>query len=205
MNERGMTLMKTLKRLPFLLGLLTVVIAFPAASLYAQQRGPGGFDRPGAMQGRSGPGMRGGEMGPMGLIRMAEQLDLTKDQRNSIARIMDATQPKIRDNMFKLMDTRKAMRELLDGKGKVDDRKLRSLTRDQGDAMGEMTYLRLKMRSDIRNVLTEEQLAKLDNFRGQRKGMRADRMRDRRDNMRGQFRNWRQRQQPQQQDAPEQG
>ena len=149
--------------------------------------------------------MRGGEMGPMGLIRMAEQLDLTKDQRNSIARIMDATQPKIRDNMFKLMDTRKAMRELLDGKGKVDDRKLRSLTRDQGDAMGEMTYLRLKMRSDIRNVLTEEQLAKLDNFRGQRKGMRADRMRDRRDNMRGQFRNWRQRQQPQQQDAPEQG
>ena len=197
--------MKTLKKIPILLGILTVVIAFPAASLYAQQRGPGGFDRPGFMAGSAGPGRMGGEMGTMRLFRMAEQLDLTKDQRNSIARIMDATQPKIRDNMFKMMDTRKAMRELFDAKGKIDDRKLHTLTKDQGDAMAEMTYLRLKMRSDIRNVLTQEQLAKLDSFRGQRRGMRGDGMRDRRD-QRERFRGWR-RQQPQspQQESPEQG
>ena len=197
--------MKTLNKIPLILGILAIVLTVPAANLYAQQRGPGGFDRPGFMAGRHGPGMMVGDMGSMRLVRLAERLDLTKDQRNSIAKIIDNTQPKMRDNMFKLMDTRKAMRELLDGKTKVDDRKLRSLTRDQGDAMADLMYLRLKMHNDIRKVLSDEQLAKLENFRGQRKGMRPDRMRDRRDNMRERFRNWRQQQPQPQQDAPEQG
>ena len=146
-----------------------------------------------------------GEMGPMRLFRLAEQLDLTREQRNSIAGIIDKTQPKIRDSMFKLMDSRKAVRDLMDGKGKVDDKKLRSLTREQGDAMSEMMYLRLKMHNDIRNVLSDEQLAKLDSLRDQGRRMRGDgdRNPDRRDR-RERFRNWRQ-QQPPMQDNPEQG
>lgn len=185
-----------------LLGILAVVITIPAASLFAQQRGPVGVDRPGIMAGRAGPGSMRGEMGPMRLFRMAEQLDLSRDQRNSIARIIDSTQPKIRDSMFKLMDSRKAMRDLMDGNGKIDDKKLRSLTREQGDSVAEMTYLRLKMRNDIRNVLSEEQLAKLDSFRDQRRDQRGGRRIDRRDR-REQFRNWRQ--QPPAQQNPEQG
>lgn len=187
--------MKTLKKLPILAGILTFVLALPVASLYAQQRGQGGFDRPGFMAGRADDGIMDGAMGSMRLVRMAELLDLSKDQRNSIAKIIDNTQPKMRDNMFKLMDSRKLMRDLLNSKGKIDDKKLRSLTREQADSMAELMYLRLRMHNDIRNVLTDEQLAKLESFRGQGKKMRSDRLRDRRDR-REQFRNWRQRQQP---------
>jgi len=194
--------MKTQRNLPLVLGILAVVFTVSATTLYAQQRGPGAFDRPGFMQGRQGPAMMGGEMGPMRLFRMAEQLDLTREQRDSIAKIIDNTQPKLRDNMFKLMDSRKAMRELLGGNGKVDDKKLRSLTRDQGDSMAEMMYLRLKMQNDIRSVLSEEQLAKLDNFRDQRRMQRSDRNPDRQDR-RERFRNWRQQQAPQ--NNPQQG
>lgn len=194
------------KMLPIMIGILTVVMTASATSLYAQQRERGRFGGPGFMQGRGGHGMMSGvEMGPMRLVRLAERLDLTKEQRNSIGRIMDDTRPKLRDNMFKLMDARKAMRELLNGKGKVEDRKLRSLTREQADAMGEMTYLRLKMHNDIRNVLTKEQLAKLDKFRGQRRWMRTDRLRDRRDQRGRWFRNWRGQPPSPAQENPQQG
>ena len=199
--------MKTRKNLNILLGVLAVVITFSATSLYAQQRERVRFDRPGGFMqggGGAGAGFMGGEMGSMRLFRMAEQLDLTKEQRNSIARIIDNTQPKMRDNMFKLMDARKAMRELMSGKKKVDDRELRSLTRDQGDTMAELMYLRLKMHNDIRNVLTDEQLAKLDSMRERGKRMRGDRGPDRRDG-RGWHRNGNGNSGPQPQDNQPQG
>lgn len=189
--------------LTIMLGIMAVVMTVSFTNLYAQQGGRGEFGGPGIMSGRHGSGMMGDGLGSGHLIRLAEQLNLTKEQRNSIFRIMDETRPKLRDNIFKYMDARKATHDLLKSKGKVDDNKLRSLSKEQGDAMGNVTYLRLKMRSAIRDVLTPEQLAKLEKFRG-RRGMKADR--DRRGWHGNGSRNWRQRlQQPQQQDNSQQG
>lgn len=151
--------MKLKRTYTALVAVTAIIISITATSLYAQQRMHRRID---------GPGVLGQADNPMRLFRMAEELDLSKEQRDSIVKIMDDTRPGIRDNMFRMMDARKELRDLMQGNEDPGDRKLRSLTRDQADAMAEMMYLQMKMRKDIRNVLTEEQLAKMETIRDRR-------------------------------------
>ena len=167
------------------LTILSAVLVLTAAGINAQEQ----MDR------RNEPGMRGGP-GFMGrlddtgrLFRMAERLELSKEQRDQIAGLMDKSRREMRDNTFKAMDARKELRELLQGEETVSDRKLRELTRVQGESMAEMMYLRVKLQSDIRGILTEDQLARFEEMRdrpgrefrhGERREMMRERFRERR-------------------------
>jgi len=164
-----------------------------ATAVYAQQRqrteppGPG----PGPTPWGAGVDFLGADDGAMRLIRMADRLELTREQRDAIIKLTDEARPALRDNLFKLMDTRKELRELMKGDKAVDDKKLRALTRTQGEAMAEIMYKRLQLQSGIRTVLTPEQLTKVRDFRGQGRRMRPGGMPERGE-MQERFRNWRQ-------------
>ena len=127
----------------------------------------------------AGPmGMHGfghGQMGDMDIMRMAERLGLTQDQRDKIGKIIDETRPKLRKNGFDMMDNRKELHALMQ-EDKLDDKKLRSLTSRQGELMADMMYLQMKMRSDIRAVLTDKQRETMKERRGMflRRGMKVE-------------------------------
>jgi Spy/CpxP family protein refolding chaperone len=103
---------------------------------------------------------RHGNKGMMDVMRMAERLDLTDEQRDRIGKIIDEMRPRLRENGFAMMDNREEVYELMQ-EDKVNDKKLRSLTRKQGDLVADMMYMHLKMRSDIHAVLTDEQREKM--------------------------------------------
>jgi len=123
-------------------------------------------------------GMHGfghGHMRDMDIMRMAERLGLSQDQRDKIGKIIDEARPKMRKNGFDMMDNHKELHALMQ-EDKMDDKKLRSLTRRQGDLMADMMYQQMKMRSDIRAVLTDEQREKMKERKGKffRRSMQGD-------------------------------
>ena len=153
--------MKPILRTLIFTGITAASLTLVAAGVQAQHRGKGGpmmFDAHGAQKGKGG--YSHGHMGMMDMMRMAERLDLSDAQRDKIGKIMDDTRPKLRKNGFSMMDNRKEVHSLIQ-EGKVDDKKLRTLTRKQGDLVADMMYLQLKMRSDIHEVLTDEQREKM--------------------------------------------
>jgi len=107
-------------------------------------------------------GMAGTPGMPFNLVMLAEQLDLTKDQRDQAGKIVDEATPKLRALMFRMIDARKAGKELKSGA--ATDQALRKHADEQGEIVSELTYLGLKARADLRALLTEEQRKKLDSF-----------------------------------------
>jgi Spy/CpxP family protein refolding chaperone len=99
---------------------------------------------------------------PFNLIMLAEQLELTKEQRDRAGKILDETMPKLRALMFRMIDARKAGRELKSAEASDSD--LRKHAEEQGEIVTELTYLGLKARADLRALLTEDQRKKLDSF-----------------------------------------
>lgn len=112
-----------------------------------------------------GHGMMGGDMG---LVMMAEKLNLSSEQRDKIGKIMDSAHSQMRDLLFKMVDTHKEVRSLTRGAGKTDDAKLRQLADQQGKLAADMMYLSWKSRADMRAVLTPDQLKKLESFHHER-------------------------------------
>jgi len=157
--------MKPLIRTLIITGVTAASFMLLTTGVHAQHRGKGGpvfFNAPVPVMGDT-MGMRGfgrGHMGHMNVMRMAEELNLSDEQRDKIGKIIDDTRPKLRKNGFAMMDNRKEIHALMQD-GNVDDKKLRSLTRKQGDLTAEQMYLQLKMQSDIHNVLTDEQREKM--------------------------------------------
>jgi Spy/CpxP family protein refolding chaperone len=99
---------------------------------------------------------------PFNLIVLAEQLELTPEQRDKAGKILDETTPKVRALMFRMMDARKAGNALKSGT--AGDKDIRRHADEQGEIVAELTYLGLKARADLRALLTEEQRKKLDSF-----------------------------------------
>ena len=177
--------MKISIRTLMLTGITAACLTLAAAGVNAQQRmGKGNamfttdapFPPPGMAGGHMGMhGFGHGGMGTKDILRMAERLDLTQAQRDRIGKIIDDARPKLRKNAFEMMDNRKEIHALMQ-QDKMDDKKLRTLTRRQGELMADEMYLQMKMRSDIHAVLTDEQREKLKGFKGRffRRGMRGD-------------------------------
>ena len=166
-----------------LFAILVAAFTVLATVGYAQQRMSGQHGEIGYLPGGDGLDSLGTEAGFMRLFRMAEELDLSEEQRAAIWKLVDDARPALRDNLFTLMDSRKELRNLLVGDKAVEDRKLRAITKIQGDAIAELSYLRIKLQSDIRGILTAEQLTKVREFRDQGRRLRRDRVSDRREKL----------------------
>ena len=154
--------------------LLAVVLApLAMAAEEPAPRGPrsgqGGRDR-GDFQGRPGgfgghPGF-GGDMGGFLLGRLADRLELTEDQRAEIKAIMEGTRPEAEEARKAVAEAMKALHEATsDG----TEAEIIAAGKAVGDAFTEQALLRATGWKQIKEVLTAEQLAKLEELKAQMK------------------------------------
>ena len=114
--------------------------------------------------------------GPERIERMAERLDLSDEQRDSIRAIVDKARPAFREYGDSLRDNREKLRELAQADD-ADQAAIRALADAQGGAMADMIVLRTDMMREVRAVLTPEQRKELENRRshhGRRHGEQRD-------------------------------
>lgn len=140
-------------------GALATVTAVGAANAFSD--GGCGFGHGGMHGARFGGDFRGGPGGAMG---MASNLNLTKDQWDKIGKIMDAERSKVRDKMYSMMESRKALRTAAQATT-YDAKKVRELADTQAKIMAELIVLKTETQHKIRAVLTPEQRTQLDTMR----------------------------------------
>jgi Spy/CpxP family protein refolding chaperone len=129
--------------------LSTLAIAGLASNVYAAPGiGPGPF--PG------GPGNPA-----LMLEHMADHLDLTDQQRDSVENILQAAKPEIEA----IRDQAKANHEAiqaLDPASPAYDVELNNIAVSNGELAAAGTLLAVRIRSEVHAVLTDEQIAKLE-------------------------------------------
>ncbi len=114
--------------------------------------------------GYQGPGYGPPSFGPHGyrdmggLSYLAEELDLSKEQRKTLRDIMDKSRSQTRDLGESMIENREKMDDVIDEKGYGAD--FDKLARRQGELIGEMIMLREKTRAQIEGALTDEQKAR---------------------------------------------
>lgn len=111
--------------------------------------------------------------------RMAEHLDLDDAQRESVENIMGAAQPEIEALRERLRANHDALKSL---SGSGPD--VQNIATSNGALATEATLLFVRVRTEIDAVLTDEQRAKLAEFKGRkgkdRKGDQGERQQERR-------------------------
>jgi Spy/CpxP family protein refolding chaperone len=122
-----------------------------------------------------GMGMGGGFAGgPEGrIMRMADKLNLNKEQREKVWKIVDSQRSAAREKMYSMMESRKALREASRGKD-FDAKKIRSLADAQGKTIADLMVMKAETMHQIRGVLTPEQQAQLDKMREHRRHRWSD-------------------------------
>lgn len=120
-----------------------------------------------------GPGF-GMPQPDMIVARMAEHLDLDDVQRESVENIMSAAQPEMEALREKVRANREAMRTL-----GANDPELQNIAISNGELATEGTLLFTRIRSEVDAVLTNEQRAKLAEFKDHKRD-RAERRKERR-------------------------
>lgn len=155
-----------------------VITALAAAALAAPGTvlAQGGFGGPHG----PGPGMHGGFGGP-GLERfeerlpqLAEVLELTADQQARIQSILDAEMPAIEALRDQLDDAREAFRATHQP-GEFDEAQFRTHAEAQAQLHVELMVATARTMSQIHNVLTDEQLERMQDLRDLRRGPRGPR------------------------------
>lgn len=92
--------------------------------------------------------------------RMAERLDLTKEQRDKVRAIVDKTRPQTRELRDKLSENRKQL-QTLTRQGTAKESDIRKLADNQGKLIADMIVQRSKVQGEISAVLTPEQREKM--------------------------------------------
>ncbi len=142
--------MKTLSAV-LLAGVLTLAVS--ASALADFGGGPrGGF----------GPGFGGPEMM---LENMADHLDLDDTQRATVQNILEAARPEFQALREQARANRQALRTLDAGDPAVND-----IAISNGELATQGTLLAHRVRSEVRAVLTDEQIEKLERTRDRMRG-----------------------------------
>lgn len=94
------------------------------------------------------------------IYRMGKRLGLTKEQRTAVRAIVDQHRPQMRALRDAQAESRHQLMAL-SATGNPDTVQVRALADTQGKAIADMIVLRVRMRSEINKVLTEEQRKKL--------------------------------------------
>ena len=153
--------------------LLLAIVLAPLAVAEPDQRGPrgdqGGRER-GDFHGRTGgfgghPGMGGG-MGGFLLGRLADRLELTEAQRAEIKAIMEGTRSEAEEARKAVGEAMKALHEATaDG----TEAEIIAAGKAVGDTLTEQALLRATITKQIKEILTEEQLAQFEELKAQMK------------------------------------
>lgn len=136
----------------------------------------------GGGEGRHGPGRHFGGPGfgmhdpGMMIGHMAEHLDLDDAQRESVKNIMDAAKPEMKALREKVRANHEALRTLDAG-----DPEIQNIAIENGELATEGTLLFARVRGEVHAVLTDEQRAKMAEFKEQRMEHRMERGERRKD------------------------
>ncbi len=147
-------------------GLLTGVLIFSAGAIAGQHGGHNG------MCDRDSMGKMGGHRGGDPAMFMMRQLDLSKEQRDAIREIVDAQRDQMRDHQDKLSDLRKTLREQVNSDS-YDPARVRELADAKSKIIADMIVQRSETMNRIRQQLTAEQRASLDDKTDRRSGGRG--------------------------------
>jgi Spy/CpxP family protein refolding chaperone len=128
---------------------------------------PGGYGGFGSQADgfRGGPGMGGGLDGLL-LGRLAERLELTEEQRAEIKAITEGTRPEAEEARKAVGEAMKALHEATDGGTEAE---IIAAGKAVGDTFTQQALLRATTTKQIKEVLTAEQLAKLEELKAQMK------------------------------------
>jgi protein CpxP len=110
---------------------------------------------------------RGMGRGMMGMETLLE-LNLTDQQRAELKEIIAASRSEQEKYRERMREARKNMREVLRAE-QFDETALREAFRKSSSVREDLFVLRMKMRDDMRKVLTDEQRAMLEEKRKQRR------------------------------------
>ena len=153
-----------------LLLIATVITGAVAAGVVYAMPGGDGCQRGGQ---HLGMGHRGQGMDDERHIdRMADALDMTKEQRTRARGIIDKSRPGTRELQDRLQDNRKQLHALMQQEA-APEKEVRRLADIQGKAIADMIVQRTKVQADIRSILTPEQRQKMQTRFGKRRGSPA--------------------------------
>jgi protein CpxP len=108
----------------------------------------------GARHAMMGGPMLGGQIFHM--MKLADELDLSKEQRTQIDRILDDARPRAREYVYALGDGRDALRTL-SAETEFDESRVRALAEQHAKAMVELIVMGARVSARINTVLTPEQ------------------------------------------------
>ncbi|GBL44684.1 hypothetical protein SFMTTN_0485 [Sulfuriferula multivorans] len=94
------------------------------------------------------------------IYRIGKRLSLTKDQRTAVRAIVEQHRPQMRALRDAQIENRQQLMAL-SAMGNSDADQVRALADAQGKTIADMIVLRAQMRSEINDILTEEQRKKL--------------------------------------------
>jgi len=101
-----------------------------------------------------------GHGGHGGFHRMLKQLDLTADQRSQVKAIWEKEKPAMQPLMQQMHQNHSAMKALEAG-GPFDEAKTRALATQNSQTMIELQVAHARIKSEIMQILTADQKAKL--------------------------------------------
>jgi protein CpxP len=159
--------MKNTYRLALVAGLIAIVAAATVPALRAQNGPPQGppmgrgFGPP--PDGHMGPGGPGGPRGPGGPMGMMgpdlRALNLTDDQREQVKGVMQSHSAEFRQVGDKMRAAREGMGALVDA-DTLDEAAIRAKSLEVASAEADAAILNAKVRAEVYQLLTPEQLDK---------------------------------------------
>ena len=148
----------------FAAGLLAVVAA-AAVPLVAQGPPPGGGPMGPMGRGPGGPGMRGpGGPGGPGFVGIPPGIDLTEDQRQQVRSIMESHRDQMQQVGEKVRTAREGMQALIEA-DTLDESAIRAKAAEVAAAEADAAIMQAKVRAEVFQILTPEQLQKVKEFR----------------------------------------
>lgn len=134
----------------------------PLSSAYAQSfGGPGGFPPEGERGGAPGQQER-----MTGGGKLFEQLNLTEDQQAEIASIRESYRSLFDEQFQAVKAARDALRQAIEAE-QFDETAIRQAAKQKAAAEEELAVLQGSMRSEIRSVLTAEQIEQMEALQSQ--------------------------------------
>lgn len=98
------------------------------------------------------------------LKRLARCLDVTDEQRAEFEAVMSKSRKQMAELRDEMRANRTQLRDLT-RQAEFDEAAVRGMADRQGDLKAEMIVLRARQRSEIKALLTDEQIAQLDEMR----------------------------------------
>ncbi len=98
------------------------------------------------------------------LKHLARRLNMTDEQRADIEAVLDNSREQMAEMRAEMRANRAQLRDLT-RQAELDEAAVRGMADRQGDLKAEMIVLRARQRSEMKALLTDEQIAQLDEMR----------------------------------------